>query len=62
MTFEERKYVKKHLSRFEVLPEYGFKFKMFGAWFLLVDKDIYEIEPCDEPIVEYKKSDDDLPF
>ena len=35
---------------------------MFGAWFLLVDKDTYEIEPCDEPVKKYKKSDDDLPF
>ena len=61
MTFEERKYVEKHLSKFEVIPQY-LRFKMFGAWFLLVDKDTYEIEPCDEPVKKYKKSDDDLPF
>ena len=61
MTFEERKYVEKHLSKFEVLRD-GFKFQMFGAWFKLVDKDTYEIEPCDEPIVEYKNSDSNLPY
>ena len=62
MTFEERKYVEKHLSIFEVIPKHGFKFKMFGAWFLLVDKDTYEIEPCEEPVKKHNPNDDDLPF
>lgn len=61
MTFEERKYAEKHLSRYEVLKD-GFKFEMFDTWFKLVDKDTYEIEPCDEPIKEHNPSDDDLPF
>ena len=59
MTFRERKYAEEHLSRYEILRD-GFKFKMFGVWFKLLDKETYEIEPCDEP----KRPDvpDGLPF